>query len=109
MRFDQDLAAAILRALEDNDEADGSHLVPVRIEGRSAREISYHVCLLAEVGLLIAHQAADIWTPRRLTWTGHEALLAERERATEEDEAIERDRATLAQHRSPMHLPGKGA
>jgi hypothetical protein len=90
MRFDPDLAVAILRELEARDDADGSEPIDLAIPGRSGREVAYHVALLAEAGLLLAVEElattpdglARILRPTRLTWNGHEAL-AEADRPAE--------------------------
>ncbi len=79
MKLDQDLVREILLAIEasKNDPKEEIDLV---LAGRSPREISYHVELLREAGLLLARDAAyladavSIWRPSRLTYKGHEFL-----------------------------------
>jgi hypothetical protein len=77
MKRDMDLARQILFAIEENPD-DPTGWVDVEIPGRSDLEVSYHVTLLAEAGLI---EAANVdtddgleWKPSRLTWQGHEFL-----------------------------------
>src|SRR4051794_15365311 len=56
----------------------------IAIDGHTAEEISYHVMLLNEAGLLDAYDLSRAgvlcdWKPTRLTWAGHEFLDASRE------------------------------
>lgn len=87
MRLDLDLAAAILEAIEADDRADGTAFRDVLIEGRTTKEISYHVALLADAGLIVAREVADFWRPRRLTWAGHWEL----DRLRRESESVEHE------------------
>jgi len=55
----------------------------LEIEGRSPEEITYHVMLLDEAGLIKAFnfsgdQFTD-WRPSHITWAGHEFLNAARD------------------------------
>ncbi len=77
MTRDKDLIREILLAIEA-DESDPRHPVDLKIPGRTAREIAYHVHLLAEAGFI---QAIDFgssdgydWQSQRLTYNGHEFL-----------------------------------
>jgi hypothetical protein len=83
MKRDMDLARRILLDLEESPDADGAGGMGIEIEGRTEQEISYHVALLHEAGLLHAIDgSADdeiCWMPVRLTWDGHEFLDASRE------------------------------
>jgi DNA-binding transcriptional ArsR family regulator len=83
MKRDLDLARQILAHLEKDSDADGKGCVEVQIEGREEREISYHVMLLYEDGLVDARNASDgdglCWMPMRLTSAGHEFLEASRD------------------------------
>jgi DNA-binding transcriptional ArsR family regulator len=76
MKRDLDLACQILAHLENDPNADGNGCAEVQIEGREEREISYHVMLLYEDGLVDAQDASDgdglRWMPMRLTSAGHE-------------------------------------
>jgi Hypothetical protein (DUF2513) len=83
MKRDMDLARAILLKIEEHPDSDGIGWVSLEIEGRSDREIGYHVMLLHEADLLEAIDASDSegsdWRPVRLTWAGHEFLDAARQ------------------------------
>ncbi len=84
MKRDMDLARNIMLALE---ESTGPELVDVYIEvyvkGHTPEEISYHVMLLHEAGLIKALDASSFgeydWRPERLTWEGHEFLESSRD------------------------------
>jgi hypothetical protein len=76
-----DLARAILFALEKCEKPWGMH--EFEIEGATAEQISYHVKLLHQAGLIEAHDASSLnqfkWYPSSLTWAGHEFLDAARD------------------------------
>jgi hypothetical protein len=76
MKLDKDLVREILLAIEAHDEPEG--LIELHIDDRSAEEISYHVRLLDEAGLLAALDTGGLdrfrWQPVRLTYQGHEFL-----------------------------------
>lgn len=81
MRRDLELLRALLFALEAETEP----LLPAqpRIDGYEPAEISYHIMLLHQAGLLLAEDtelAADRapWRAYCLTWEGHEFLDAAR-------------------------------
>jgi hypothetical protein len=78
MRRDMELVRQILMNLEERADSHGNQCVDLQIEGRSATEVSYHVMLLTESGLIEARDASDgeglEWWPMRLTWEGHEFL-----------------------------------
>jgi hypothetical protein len=93
MKRDMDLCREILRQIEESPD---SASPAIRIEGRSAEEISYHVKLLSEAGLVEAGAAdgrfiskeADgsdrikgqkVYSPNSLTWQGHDFLDAARD------------------------------
>lgn len=88
-----DLCREILRQVEASPDTAS---VPVKVEGRSAEELSYHVKLLAEAGLIEAASAEEefveekpsggirkkiqpVYSPVSLTWQGHEFLDASRD------------------------------
>lgn len=77
-----DLARAILLAVEARDEIDQRDF-PVEVPGYQYEQIVYHVQLLDESGLLVAHDWSSHdgkdWRVERLTWDGHEFLDAARE------------------------------
>lgn len=80
MKRDMDLAREILLALE---EMPADEEVELNLEGYSQEEISYHVRLLSEAGLIEAEDRSgyggDDWQPERLTWAGHDFLEASRD------------------------------
>lgn len=83
MKRDMDLCRQILLDIESNPDADGSNVISVEYEGRSESEISYHLALLKEAGLLEAVVASEfsdglVVLPKRLTNAGHEFLDASR-------------------------------
>jgi len=81
MKRDMDLVRQILLAVEEFPEPDG--WADVSIEGASEEDVSYHVKLLDQAGLLEADDvsggSAFEWKPSSLTWTGHEFLDAARD------------------------------
>ena len=82
MKRDMDLAREILLKVEQSPQATGGGVIDVKIEGRSDDEVSYHVMLLHQAGLIKAIEPPcdDIdWAPSCLTWDGHEFLDAYRE------------------------------
>jgi hypothetical protein len=81
MKRDMDLVRQILQAVENHDTVNRRPVV--EIEGRSREEVSYHVMIMAQAGLLDAVDSSDmhnglIWKVRSLTWAGHEFLDAVR-------------------------------
>lgn len=76
MKLDKDLVRDILLAIEAYDEPEG--LIELHIDDRSPEEISYHVRLLDEAGLLAALNTGGLdhfrWQPLRLTYQGHEFI-----------------------------------
>jgi DNA-binding transcriptional ArsR family regulator len=83
MKRDIDLARQILLAIEENPDADGNGCVDVQVKGHDERNISYHIMLLSEAGLVEARDASDseglCWMAMRLTHDGHEFLDTSRE------------------------------
>ncbi len=81
MKRDMDLVRAILFALEELP-FDGGPL-ELKIEGHSPEEITYHVMLLDEAGLIKAFDFSGDeftdWRPSHITWAGHEFLNAARD------------------------------
>jgi len=78
MRFDHDLARTLLQKVGELPFDGCFH--DVRVEGRSGEEISYHIMLLHEAGLI---EAIDLgsndgvcWRPKHLTYAGNEFLAA---------------------------------
>ena len=78
MKRDMDLARAILFALEDVPSY--GDLVELSFSDYSQNEVSYHVMLLHEAGLIHALDTSTAessdWQPMYLTWEGHEFLEA---------------------------------
>lgn len=76
LKLEKELVREILLAVEAHDEAHG--WMELTIEGRTAKEVSYHVMLLDEAGFLSGISLGGInhfeWQPRRLTYKGHEFL-----------------------------------
>jgi Hypothetical protein (DUF2513) len=78
MRRDMDLARQILQQVEE--KASGQGLVKLDIPEHSEEDVSYHVMLLKEAGLMLASDDSSMghfkWDAQRLTWQGHEFLDA---------------------------------
>ncbi len=78
--FGMVLARSILLALEGQTNDQGA--VDIQIEGHTPEEISYHVMLLQDAGLIEALDAgafgSNKWLPVRLRWAGHEFLESSR-------------------------------
>lgn len=76
MKRDMDLIRTILIDVEGIPDADDSRTL--EFEGWTPEEVSYHIALLNEAGLVIGHDLSSSdgyeWTVRRLTWEGHEFL-----------------------------------
>lgn len=84
MKRNMDLARKILFALENCESAWGP-VEEFEIEGHSDEEVSYHVKLLWQAGLVEAEDVSCLgpggfsWCPQTLTWQGHEFLEASRD------------------------------
>jgi DNA-binding transcriptional ArsR family regulator len=82
MKRDMDLIRRILMDIEESPEATGYQWLDLSIEGHSPEEVSYHVKLLDEAGLIEAEDLTDTAgfdvRPKRLTWSGHEFIDAVR-------------------------------
>jgi len=83
MKRDFDLIRLILLEIEKTPAEKAGDLIPIKLEGFTSPEISYHVGLLEQAGLVKAFNfAADDlseWIPSGLTWEGHEFLDAARD------------------------------
>lgn len=79
-----DLCRAILLHLEAY--ADNPAPQRISVDGVTSGEVSYHVKLLADAGLINALDFSDMtssqWDPICLTWEGHEFLDAARDDIT---------------------------
>ena len=80
MKLDPDLVRQILLKVEEFPFDGSFH--DVEIEGRMENEISYHVMLLHEAGLIEALDLSShdgvCWKAKRLTYNGHQFLDAAR-------------------------------
>jgi hypothetical protein len=80
MKRDLDLIRRILFQVEEKGQVRGN--VTLEIPGWTPEEISHHVWLLQDAGLLEATDLSNMRTfdvrPRKLTWAGHEFLDAAR-------------------------------
>ena len=80
MERDLDLVRKILLAVEDWPEPDD--WIPLDIKCYTPEQISYHVKLLAQGGLIEANNLSSKstfkWKATSLTWEGHEFLDASR-------------------------------
>lgn len=76
MKLEKELVREILLAVEAHDEALG--WMKLSVEGWSPKDVSYHVMLLDEAGLLSGIKLGGLnhfeWQPKRLTYAGHEFL-----------------------------------
>ena len=81
MKRDMDLVRKILMKLE-NAHYNMSD-IDLKIEGYNREEVSYHIMLLSEAGLIEARNNSSYskseWRPIRLTWEGHEFVEASRD------------------------------
>ena len=81
MKRDMDLARRILFEIEKQsfDESETA----LKFDGFTDEEVSYHIMLLDEAGLITAHDLSGgsdlFWIPKRLTWQGYEFLDAARD------------------------------
>ena len=81
MKRDMDLVRTILLQIEQQPYTGVG--VELYVKGYDPEEITYHVILLAEAGLIEADDASSgaktKWMPKRLTWQGCEFLDAARD------------------------------
>ena len=85
MKRDMDLCRDILLNLEEKPFAPGT--IKVEIDGKTEQEVSYHLRLLAQAGLVEAEDLSKStqnmkWRANSLTWDGHEFLEASRNQGT---------------------------
>jgi hypothetical protein len=80
MKRDPELCRDLLLKVEELPFDGRFH--DVVVEGRSDEEITYHIMLLDEAGLIEAEDLSTLsgmcWKPKRLTYSGHEFLDAAR-------------------------------
>jgi hypothetical protein len=76
MKRDMELCRELLLKVEELPFDGRFH--DVAVEGRSDEEITYHIMLLDEAGLIEAEDLSTLssicWKPKRLTYSGHEFL-----------------------------------
>jgi hypothetical protein len=81
MKRDMDLIRQILLKIGESPKLFYIH--PFEIDGYDNSQVTYHVMLLDEAGLIVARDVSshdgEYWVPDRLTWTGHEFLEASRD------------------------------
>ena len=81
MKRDMDLVREILFAVEKSPEPD--QWIDIELEGHSPEEVSYHIKLLVQAGLIegddLKSRDSFAWRARALTWQGHEFLDAARD------------------------------
>jgi hypothetical protein len=80
MKRDMTLAREVLLATEAHPPGRGP--ANIQVPGFSPEQVSYHVKIMAEAGLIEALDASASgnfdWRPTSLTWQGHEFLDAVR-------------------------------
>lgn len=78
MKRDMELARKILRQVEEKSQ--GLGMVDLDLPGVQEEEVSYHIMLLKQAGLLKATDLSTFngfeWKAKSLTWEGHEFLDA---------------------------------
>ena len=81
MKRDMDLVRRILLEVEKRSPEEMDR--PLQFEGHSDQEITYHVRILHEAGLITAldfsSSGGEQWQPVSLTWEGHDFLDASRD------------------------------
>ena len=86
MKLDPDLVRNILIDIEEQPPEppplNGAKWYQIAIDGKSKEELSEHVRLMGEAGLIEAlklpEQDGMFWYPKRITWHGHEYLASVR-------------------------------
>jgi len=80
MKRDMELVRTILLEIEDHQNP--MTQITLRCPGYSPEQISYHVKILEQAGLIEAKETTGFqfmgWIPLSLTWEGHEFLEATR-------------------------------
>ena len=81
MKRDMELIRMVM--LEAEKSKDPYELIDPKFEGHSETEISYHIALLDDAGLLHGKDRSAIgvfrWSAGALTWAGHEFVEAVRD------------------------------
>lgn len=95
MKRDMELIRSIM--LEAEKSQDPYELIDPKIEGHNELEISYHIALLDDAGLLHGHDRSAIgifrWSAGPLTWAGHEFVEAARDESIWKDALAITDKA----------------
>lgn len=82
MKRDMDLIRDVLIAVED-DSNDPNSWIDIELPEHNSLEISYHIMLLDQAGLLdaidLSTKDGSEWKARSLTWAGHEFLDSARD------------------------------
>ncbi len=102
MKRSMDLCRDILLNLEAQPFDSG--MIEVKIDKKSEQEISYHLMLLNQAGLVEAENLSKStqkmkWRARHLTWDGHEFLEASKNQTT-----WDRVKATMAEKSVGMSI-----
>lgn len=96
MKRDMELIRKVMLAAEQSK--DPYELIDPKIEGHNELEISYHIALLDDAGLLHGQDRSAIgvfrWSAGMLTWAGHEFVEAVR------DESVWKEAVAIADHSS---------
>ncbi len=93
MKLDMGLVREILLYVETNAKRAHSDLEEIEIDGHSAEEVAYHICLMTAKGFMTAsvgnapddddEDISHIWySVHGLTWDGHELLEIVRQKTT---------------------------
>lgn len=79
MKLDQDLVREILLAIEASDH-DPRGSIALEMDGKAPMEVSYHIMLLHDAGLIVGQNHNHLgpngflWEAKHLTFKGHEFL-----------------------------------
>jgi hypothetical protein len=81
MKLDMDLCREILFKVEELEPLEG-WIQDLQIPSATESELTYHVRLLDEAGLIVAQDLSTMsgvsWKAKRLTWAGHDFLRLSR-------------------------------
>jgi len=81
LKRDMELVRRILVTLEDADQTQG--WIPLQFECYTDDQISYHIKILAEQGIISATDCSNMknfaWRAKGLTWDGHDYIEAIRD------------------------------
>jgi len=78
MKRDMELIRKILITIEESDKTQGE--IPLKFDGYLDEQVSYHVKILHDHGLINAINASSLdglnWMTTGLTWAGHDYIEA---------------------------------